>query len=297
MRPDIVHTRAWGTVDAIMAARVAGISRVVHGEHGRHASDPDGTNLKRRILRKCFSPLVDRFVTVSEDLRLWLTKSVGIAAGKVVRIHNGVDTKRFSPSHRKQARQMMGIDSSTLVIGSVGRLDPVKDHYSLLSAFASIKQIRPSDQLLIVGDGPTRRQIEAQIVELGLGDRVRLFGERRDVADVLRACDIFALTSIAEGISNTILEAMATGLPLVATRVGGNPELIQHGVNGQLAAVGDVQGISAALESYIVNIDLRHSHGRNARRIAEETFSLERMASQYAQLYHELAGSKQEQAA
>ena len=124
--PDIVHTRGWATVDAIWAARVAGVSGVIHGEHGREAGDPDGRNLKRNLVRKCLSPMVDRFMTVSDDLKRWLTETVGIAAHKVVRIHNGVDTQRFSLDGRDAARRMLGLDESMITIGAVGRLDPVK---------------------------------------------------------------------------------------------------------------------------------------------------------------------------
>jgi glycosyltransferase involved in cell wall biosynthesis len=142
-----------------------------------------------------------------------------------------------------------------------------------------------------------RDQIESQIRDLGIGDRVRLLGERQDVAKFLTAFDVFSLTSIAEGMSNTILEAMACGLPVVATRVGGNPELIEHHVNGQLVEVGDVRDIASAFQSYVDNANLRRDHARNARRIAEQKFSLERMAAQYAQLYQALGRTREDQAA
>lgn len=283
--PDVLHTRGWGTIDAVFAARAAGVPRLIHGEHGREATDPEGLNRKRNIVRKCFSPLVDRFVTVSDDLRLWLTRTVGISPLKVMTIHNGVDTDKFIGDGRDAARRMLGMDASTFVFGTVGRLDPVKDHGSLVQAFAAIARADRRACLVIVGDGPMRSQIESKVAELAMGERVRLLGERPDVSMLLKAFDVFVLTSIAEGISNTILEAMASGLPIVATRVGGNPELIEHGISGHMVAARDVRGLTGAFANYLVDPALCQQHGRAARQRVVDKFSLERMAADYADLY------------
>lgn len=295
--PDIVHTRGWATVDAIWAARIAGVPCVIHGEHGREAGDPNGRNRKRNVVRKCLSPLVHQFVTVSDDLKSWLIRTVRIPETKVTTIHNGVDTRRFSPEARSAVRISLGLDDSVFTIGTVGRLDPVKDHTSLLQAFLPIARSAQRVCLIIAGDGPMRRAIESLSSELAISEKIRLLGERHDIPQVLKACDIFTLTSIAEGISNTILEAMASALPVVATRVGGNPELVDDGVSGYLVSARDVSALTAAYESYFYNPKLRDQHGRNARLRAEQKFSLERMASQYAQLYHGLMGAKEDQAA
>jgi len=297
LAPDIVHTRGWTTVDAIYAARLAGVPYVVHGEHGREADDPNGRNCKRNILRKCFSPLVDRFVTVSEDLRVWLIQTVGIPESKVTTIHNGVDTRLFSPGERSASRSSLGIDDTVFNIGTVGRLDLVKDHKSLLQAFLPIAQSAHPACLVIVGDGPMRRAIESLSCELGISEKVRLLGERHDIPKILKACDVFTLTSVAEGVSNTILEAMASGLPIVATKVGGNPELVDDGVNGYLVSARDVVGLTAAYKSYLYDPELRYQHGENARARAEQKFSLERMACRYAQLYQGLGFRGKDQAA
>ncbi|HYA28543.1 MAG TPA: glycosyltransferase [Acidobacteriota bacterium] len=295
--PDIVHTRGWSTVDAICAARVAGVSHVIHGEHGREASDPNGRNRKRNIVRKCLSPLVQHFVAVSDDLRLWLTETVGIPKAKVTTIHNGVDTSQFSPEGRKAARRSLGLDESAFIIGTVGRLDPVKDHESLLKAFAPIARSQRRVCLMIVGDGPGRKEIVQLCTALQIADKVMLLGERRDIPILLKACDVFTLTSIAEGISNTILEAMASGLPIVATRVGGNLELVEHGASGHLVTAKDVTALSRAYESYLHDPDICEKHGRSARFRAEQKFSLERMASQYNDLYQTVMGKTEERAA
>jgi sugar transferase (PEP-CTERM/EpsH1 system associated) len=295
--PDIVHTRGWSSVDAISAARVAQVPCVIHGEHGWEASDPEGRNRKRIFIRKCLSPLVDRFVTVSEDLKRWLSQTVGISARKITRIHNGVDIQRFSTGEREQARKLLGLDDSVFTIGTVGRLDPVKDHESLLKAFAPIARSESPACLLIAGDGPMRGEIQAMAVRLGIADKVKLLGERQDVPMVLKAFDVFTLTSIAEGISNTILEAMASGLPVVATRVGGNPELVEHGVTGQMTAARDVTALTDALRNYLYNPELRRGHGLNAWARAKQSFSLERMAAQYTDLYLGLTDRRAEKVA
>jgi sugar transferase (PEP-CTERM/EpsH1 system associated) len=283
--PDIVHTRGWSSVDAISAARVTGIPHVVHGEHGWEAADPQGRNRKRILVRKCLSPLVDRFVTVSDDLKRWLSHVVGISERKITRIHNGVDVHRFSIGQRDAARRLLGLDDAAFVVGTVGRLDPVKDHSSLLHGFQSLAQSEPPACLLVIGGGPMREVIQTEAQRLGIADRVKFLGERGDIPLLLQALDVFALTSVAEGISNTILEAMASGLPVIATRVGGNPELVEHGVTGQMISTRDVSALTEALRSYLSDAELRRVHGANARERVEQHFSLERMAAQYANLY------------
>ena len=212
-------------------------------------------------------------------------------------IHNGVDTDRFFSAERIANRASLRLDDSVFTIGTVGRLDPVKDHASLLHAFRPIARSDRPSCLIIAGDGPMKDAIERVGAELKISDKIRLLGERNDIPEVLKACDLFTLTSLAEGISNTILEAMASGLPVVATRVGGNPELVEDGINGYLVSAGDVAGLTAAYESYLYNPNLRDLHGRNARLRVEQKFSLERMATQYAQLYQELMKTRVNQAA
>jgi sugar transferase (PEP-CTERM/EpsH1 system associated) len=241
--------------------------------------------------------LVGHFVTVSNDLRLWLTQTVGIPEPKVTTIHNGVDTQRFSPDGRSAARRSLGLDESVFTIATVGRLDPVKDHRSLLQAFVPIARSNRQVCLMIVGDGPARKDIVGLCSEMQITDKVRILGERQDIPIVLKACDVFTLTSIAEGISNTILEAMASGLPVVATRVGGNLELVDPGVTGHLVTAKDVAALTVAYESYFRDPELCNRHGRNARTRAEQKFSLERMASQYSDLYRSVMGKTEKQAA
>lgn len=290
-RPDIVHTRNWTCIDAIIAARLAGVPIVVHGEHGREAADPDGGNTFRRRLRRCLNPLITEFVAVSRDLKGWLVSDVGVPVRKVTQICNGVDTETFTPLRRASVRSALGIAADQIVIGTVGRLDPVKDHKGLIQAFYRLHPVQ-RQLLVIVGSGPTRAALDRLRLGLGLGDRIRLLGERDDVHLLLPALDIFVLPSLAEGMSNAILEAMASGLPVVATRVGGNPELVQDGVTGALVPPRSSEALAAALAQYLADAALIRKHGDAGRRRAVREFSLARMFAAYDSLYARLLSAR-----
>ncbi len=284
LKPDIVHTRNWTCIDGIVAARLAGVPIVIHGEHGREAADPEGQNVVRRRIRRLLAPLVTQFVTVSQDLARWLVNEVRIPARKVCTIYNGVDTCRFSADRRDFARRALGIPDQSVAFGTVGRLDPVKDHVGLLRALAHITP-DPRVLLYIVGDGPCRTEVESVVRALGLTQRVRLLGDRPDVPEILPGLDAFVLPSLGEGMSNTILEAMATGLPVVATRVGGNPELVVHEVTGLLVEPRSTDSLATALSRYAEDSRLRVAHGQAARHRAVSEFGLRRMLSAYDDLY------------
>jgi len=288
LRPDIVHTRNWTCIDAIIGARLAGVPVVIHGEHGREAADPEGRNQRRRQVRRILSPFVTEFVTVSRDLGRWLVEQVRVPARKVRTIYNGVDTGRFAPGDRSAARHALGIPEDWAVAGTVGRLDPVKDQTGLIRAFAQTPNTGKS-VLVIVGDGPSRPQLEAVVKELGLGDRVRLLGERNDVPLILRGLDVFVLPSIGEGISNAILEAMATGLAVIATRVGGNVELVREGITGRLIEPRRPEALAGALTAYLGEPARAREHGAAGRDRAVGEFGLERMFAAYETLYRQYA--------
>jgi glycosyltransferase involved in cell wall biosynthesis len=183
-----------------------------------------------------------------------------------------------------------------VVLGTVGRLDPIKNQDGLLRAFRAILDRRPEWRpwlrLIIAGDGPMRGELATLARELDLEGSVWFPGARGDVPELMRAMDVFVLPSINEGISNTILEAMATGLPVVAGRIGGNPELVVEGVTGALCDPNDAGGLQAALENYVAQPGLRESHGRAARERVTAQFSLGAMVERYAALYDELLGRR-----
>jgi sugar transferase (PEP-CTERM/EpsH1 system associated) len=295
IRPAIVHSRNWAAFDAVPAARLAGVRIVVHGEHGREAADPEGRNVRRNRARYFLSPLVSHFITVSRDLERWLVEDVKVPAHKVSTIPNGVDLSRFGPGGQLEARRVLGLPAEGPVVGTVGRLDPVKDQAGLVRAFATLMGTYPETLLVMAGDGPCREDLARLVAALGAEGRVRLLGECRDVPQVLAAMDLFVLPSLAEGMSNTILEAMAVGLPVVATRVGGNRELVDDGETGRLVPPRDPRALADAMAGYLDDPHLRGLHGKASRRRATETFALERMYRTHESLYGRLlAGRKRE---
>jgi sugar transferase (PEP-CTERM/EpsH1 system associated) len=293
LRPDLVHTRNTAGLDAIAPARLAGVRTVMHGEHGRTADDPRGSNPRHNLLRRLNAPLVRRFTTVSSDLAGWLGSTVGIAPNKIEVLMNGVDVERFRPGPVDRRAALPAIPETAVVVGTVGRLDPVKGHRTLVDAVARLQAVvtRPV-HLVIVGDGPERPALDGQIRAAGLGDVVHLVGERQDVPTLLRAFDIFCLPSLAEGISNTVLEAMATGLPVVATAVGGNGELVAEGATGSLVTAGDPDALAAGLKPLAEDAHLRRRWGAVARDRACASFSLEAMVRRYEACYTEAVGGK-----
>lgn len=288
-RPAVVHTRNLAALEAVVPAWFANVPLRIHGEHGWDLSDPDGRNAKNRLLRRLYRPFVNRYVALSGQLQAYLQTSIGIPAKRVTRICNGVDTARFQPAAdgRETIEGSPFNDSTAIIVGTVGRLQAVKDQSGLVRAFAQLCNDPRAQRLrlLIAGEGPMRGAIETEIAAAGLGDRVWLAGERADVAAVLRGLDLFVLPSRAEGISNTILEAMACGLPVVATDVGGNGELVSDGQTGRLVPAGDRGALAEAIAGYAADPARMRRHGAQGRRRAEEFFSLETMVAQYASLY------------
>jgi sugar transferase (PEP-CTERM/EpsH1 system associated) len=291
LRPAIVHTRNFPTLEFLAIAACAGIARRIHGEHGRDIYDLDGSNRKYNIFRKGMSRLVRRYVAVSQDLARWLVGTVGVPASRVTQIYNGVDTVLFQPRRKRfVAGSPSGFFSpDALVIGTVGRMQVVKDQLTLVRAFLhllkSAPQARNVLRLVIVGDGPLHEEAIRLLREAQAECCAWLPGARADVPDMLHSLDIFVLPSLAEGISNTILEAMASGLPVIATRVGGNVELVEEGGTGFLVPAEDPAAMAEAIRIYWDDRSLLAAHGLAARKKAETEFSLDAMVNRYLAVY------------
>ncbi|MCB1671169.1 MAG: TIGR03088 family PEP-CTERM/XrtA system glycosyltransferase [Gammaproteobacteria bacterium] len=297
LRPAIVHTRNLAALETQILGLLMPRCKRVHGEHGRDMHDLDGSNRKYNSLRRFLSPLIHRFVAVSQDLSRWLTETVGIPADKVTQIYNGVDTRRFAPvpddpTDVADLPEGFRRRSDRLVIGTVGRLAAVKDQRLLLEAMhrllAERPELRDTLRLIIVGDGPEREALITRIEQLSLQDSVWLAGDREDIPELLRALDLFALPSLAEGISNTILEAMASGLPVVASSVGGNPELVQEEQTGLLFPAGDEEALTHALNRLIDDLPLRQAMGLAATAYIRRHFDWQRTVESYLAVYDAL---------
>jgi sugar transferase (PEP-CTERM/EpsH1 system associated) len=231
-------------------------------------------------------------VALSRHLDAYLVESVGIRRSAVTQIYNGVDTRRFHPPASGKREAIPGCpftDPSLWLVGTAGRLDPVKDQVTLARAFARAVQTYPEGRrrmrLVIAGEGSFRQQVEAALADGGVRDLAWLAGERDDVPALLRGLDCFVLPSLAEGISNTILEAMASGLPVIATRVGGNAELVADGETGSLVPAADSETLARGIVDCFRDRPLARARGRAGRVRVEHEFSLERMVAEYDRLY------------
>jgi sugar transferase (PEP-CTERM/EpsH1 system associated) len=268
----------------------------VHGEHGWEAQDPRGLDPKGLRIRRACRPVIHCYVPMSRDLAQWLEREVRVDPRRIRQLYSGVDVDKFRPAATTPPPETAAGQGSTasrsLTIGTVGRLDPVKNQAALLSALAALRPNFPGLRITVVGGGPLRSELEMLADRLGVAGQVTFTGARSDTPDLMRAFDVFVLPSLNEGVSNTILEAMASGLPVVATKVGGNPELVADGVTGRLYDPDVPGALEAALTSYVADSRLRDVHGRAARDRVVQNFSLDAMVSRYAALYDELLADR-----
>ena len=296
--PAIVHTRNLAALEASSAAWAARVPVRVHGEHGRDVGDLDGSNRTYRLLRKVHRPFVDHYVALSQDLACYLTDDIGVSRVRVTHIVNGVDTALFSPSPAPTLPRGFPFRAPELcVFGTVGRLQAVKNQTLLARAFVRAldidRALRDRMRLVVVGDGPLAPSIREILLQATDEHLAWLPGARDDVAALLRTFDVFVLPSLAEGISNTILEAMASGLPVVATRVGGNGELVDDGQTGTLVPSSSVEALAQAMVRYARDPALAEAHGRASRVRAEQRYSIDTMVGQYASLYDRLLAARE----
>ncbi|MDW3095921.1 MAG: TIGR03088 family PEP-CTERM/XrtA system glycosyltransferase [Gammaproteobacteria bacterium] len=296
LKPAITHTRNLAALEMVAIAMLAGVKRRVHSEHGWGMSDLNGANRKYRMLRRFMSVLVHRYIGLSKHIVNYLNQDAGIPKEKLTQIYNGVDADRFCFS-LKQATDLSAfpegfITQNTILIGTVGRMEPVKDQLTLVDAFIQLARRSNYQQknlrLAIIGDGELRPQAQAKLDAADLSAQAWLPGSRDDVNSLMSSMDIFVLPSRNEGISNTILEAMASGLPVIATRVGGNPELVVEGTTGVLVPSENVGEMTNALEAYVENEQKRQADGQAARELIAERFRLEHMVDKYISVYDDI---------
>ncbi len=295
LRPAIVHSRNLAALEAQLPAWAAGVPVRIHGEHGRDVGDLDGSNVTYQRVRRFYRPFVNYYLALSQDLREYLTTQIKIPENKVLQVYNGVDSDRFHPA---------GLDHSIpgcpfsrcdhWIVGTVGRMQTVKDQPMLVRAFIRALEIDPSLsgrlRLVMIGDGPLRAECK-QLLDAGrISDLAWLPGERSDVAEIMGGLDCFVLPSLAEGISNTILEAMASGLPVIATAVGGNADLVTSGITGQIVPAGDPEALAEQLVKLAKAPSQAKTMGQLGRERVEERFSMNAMVAAYLNTYDKLLG-------
>jgi sugar transferase (PEP-CTERM/EpsH1 system associated) len=296
LQPDLIHTRNRSGLQAQVVAALAGVPLRVHAEHGRKPGRA-GKRFPGLLLRRLLCPLIDHFIAVSSDLEQWLVESVGAEPARVSQIANGVDSVQFHP--RLGPAAAVGppgfMSDNAFVIGSVGRVDDAANHATLVEAFlrliASPHPAHARLRLLIVGDGPARAECQALLNRAGAAQRAWLPGTRADLAQLMRAMDLFVLPSLAEDRSNVILEAMASGLPVVATAVGGNTELVHPGFTGILVPPMSPELLASAIADYCRIPEMAVRHGARARSQVIARHSMPAMARDYLAVYDTLIDS------
>jgi len=286
---DIIHTHNEG---AHFYGAIAGFLRgipVVHTRHGIHEVD----NKRKLLLERFSSVLSKKIVGVSQDISALYTAKIKVAPSKVLTILNGIDTSNFSS--RNINRQTLVDDTitpDTIVIGIVARLALVKDHQTLFKACQIIAKTHSKFRLVVIGDGPERNSLEELANQLNLEDTIHFMGAKYNVVDFLNCLDIFALSSISEGISITLLEAMACELPVVATRVGGNPEVVVDKETGYLVPSTNPIAFAEKLLLLMDDVKPRRIMGMAGRIRVIENFSIKKSVSEYENCYKQVLGRK-----
>lgn len=290
LRPDVLHSCNLAALEFQPVAWAAGVPCRVHAEHGWDVADPDGRNPRYRLLRKACQRFVHHFIAVSEQLRAYLADVIGIPAARVHLIPNGVDTERFHPARMGDPSPQEYPFQRPIhwVIGTVGRLEPIKNQPLLAEAFVHLVKSNPPGaerlRLAIVGDGPLKDAVRERLAAAGLEGRLWLPGARADIPDILRAMDCFVLPSLAEGTSCTLQEAMATALPIVATDVGGNADLLDRGRYGRLVSSGDAKALAGTLGDVFAEVP----SNAEARMAVDERHGLLGVVKRYAVLFEGL---------
>ena len=291
LRPDIVHTRNLAALECQAAAWAARVPVRIHGEHGRDVGDLDGSNRTYQRVRRFYRPFVQHYLALSRDLAEYLSGPVGVPAERITQVYNGVDVDLFRPAAGGTApiARCPFDPARHWLVGTVGRMQTVKDQVTLAKAFIHALQSNPSlhdtMRLVMVGEGPLRAQAQSLLQQAGVADLAWLPGERADVPAVMRGLHLFVLPSLAEGISNTILEAMASGLPVLATDVGGNADLVVEGQTGMITQAGDPVAMARRLLDLAQAPTKAREMGLAGRARVEASFSMQAMVGNYLQVY------------
>lgn len=291
LRPDIVHSRNLAALETQLPAWAAGVPVRIHGEHGLGLQTPGRRAVSHAGMRRFYRPWVQHYTALSCGLSHYLQEQVHVRPEHITQVCNGVDAARFYPPPQGVQR-MAGCPfdpAQHWLVGTVGRMQTVKDPLGLARAFVQAltqaPALRSRLRLVMVGEGPLRVQAVALLASAGISQLAWLPGERCDVPELLRGLHAFVLPSLTEGISNAILEAMASGLPVLATAVGGNPELVLHGQTGYLLQANNPQALAERLLQLASAPEHAQALGRVGRLRVEAHYSLEAMVAAYQGLY------------
>jgi len=289
-RVDLMHSHEYAmNAYGSLVSLIAGIPQIatVHGKNYYYK------RWYRRLAYR-FVARRGRMVAVSEDCRRFLSDKVGVPLQRISTIYNGIPTERYKPSSavRVNIRLALGMTTDQPVVGTVGNLYPVKGQTFLLQAMSSVVRHWPDCRLIIAGRGDLESALKNEAKELGIERNVLFLGYRPDVSELLQAMDVFVLPSLSEGLSLSILEAMAAGTPVVATAVGGNPEIILDGQTGHLVPPGSGDALAEKILHLLENPTLAREVGQRSRLHVMQQFSLSQMVNRYLLQYVELLGGE-----
>jgi len=283
-RVDVVHTHCFNTLFyGGLACLLCPRAALVHGEHGELYRQVDRRDLA--IWRRLLAARAYAVYALTRDIGRLLLRLTRIPRHKVIYLPNGVELDVYRPGDGRSVREALGFSQRDVLVAALGRLVPVKNYPMLLKGLAAACRTVPRLGLVFIGGGPEDERLQGLARGLGIASRVKFLGDRDDVPDLLRAADTVAMTSLSEGMSNTLLEAMATGLPTIATAVGGNPELVVHERTGLVIPSRDDRALRDALVCLGRDAALRKRLGRAGRTRAERKFPVEKMIRRYAILY------------
>jgi len=293
-RIQVVHAHQYTPFFYCALARLVGggSTRILMTEHGRHY--PDIVSAKRRwVNRLLLSNLAAHSTACCAFSARALERNDGFRNVEV--LYNGIDSslhpQRKSPAERQELRERLGLSSELVYITCIARFHPVKDHATLIRGFAKLHSVMPQTRLLLVGTGPQEAVLRSLVTELGVASAVEFWGVRRDISDILQACDVFSLTSLSEAASLTLLEAMANGCPVAITDVGGNPEHVTHSEHGLLSPRGDSEALAENLRRLVSDPKSAEQMAQAARLRVTSQFRLSDAIDRYEQLYDKLAAS------
>lgn len=290
LRPTILHTYCISAVEYTATGVLAGVPVRLHSEHGVNLNEADGGILKYNILRYVMAVLMRHCVVVSADLQRWLADIIRIPRSKIACIPNGVDTEKFSGGLMQRSPEPdHPWSQNRFVIGTVGRVAEVKNQAALVDAFVLLLQRFSHSKLelslTIIGNGPLLAPLKEKISALGVAHLVWTPGSRDDIAEIMKTFSVFVLPSLSEAMPVAVLEAMATGVPVVAPRIGGIPEIVKESMTGTLVDTPCPEYLAEAIARYIQNPDMAGRHGAAARTFVEQHHGLDRMVTQYLDLY------------
>ena len=282
-RIDIIHSHnpaPW--LYSCPAAKISGVKAIVHTEHS-HLEISQKRLMKTELI---LSKFTNKIISDAQSVTEFLIEKQGISSNKIETISNGIDIERFETiADKNEIKTKLGMNSESLVLGCIARLEAVKDHASLLEAFAIVARKFPKVVLVLVGDGSQKEKLKEKALELGVKEKVFFLGTRNDAEKIIQIFDLFVLSSLSEGLSLALLEAMAAKKPIVATKVGGNPEIVIDGETGFLVSAQDHYGLAEKISNLLNNPALMLAMGQKGYRRVESNFNIKKMVQDYERVY------------